>query len=208
MCGTNIKAISCILSETLGARGLWSNEALSLTSEPSWYNTWPPGEGGGGGGGSSRLGESDMMRVVKRNHSASNWFTCTFSCFRSTWHLSSKMSPCLWLSSLNIVVWYTLSPWKYFCNYFLRMLRVQNWSSCLTLWGAHSQLLSVSDNCPNLSVLRLATFWNNPQLKGKKYLGSSRLGLKDHLVSRKERKLITNYSGRPSTVFYCTLMAR
>ena len=163
--------------------------------------------GGGGEGGSSRLGESDMMRVVKRNHSASNWFTCTFSCFRSTWHLSSKMSPCLWLSSLNIVVWYTLSPWKYFCNYFLRMLRVQNWSSCLTLWGAHSQLLSVSDNCPNLSVLRLATFWNNPQLKGKKYLGSSRLGLKDHLVRRKERKLITNYSGRPSTVFYCTLMA-
>ena len=102
VCGTNIKAISCILSETLGARGLWSNEALSLTSEPSWSNTWPPGGGGGGEGGSSRLGESDMMRVVKRNHSASNWFTCTFSCFRSTWHLSSKMSPCLRLSSLNI----------------------------------------------------------------------------------------------------------
>ena len=114
VCGTNIKAISCILSETLGARGLWSNEALSLTSEPSWSNTWPPwGGGGGGDGGSSRLGESDMMRVVKRNHSASNWFTCTFSCFRSTWHLSSKMSPCLWLSSLNIAVWYTLSLWKY-----------------------------------------------------------------------------------------------
>ena len=177
------------------------------------------GGGGGGEGGSSRLGESDMMRVVKRNHSASNWFTCTFSCFRSTWHLSSKMSPCLWLSSLNIVVWYTLSPWKYFCNYFLRMLRVQNWRSCLTLWGAPSQLLSVSVNCPNLSTLRLArkvcksnnallTILEWSPFEREKCMGSSRLGLKDHLVRRKERKLITNYSGRPSTVFYCTLMAR